>query len=75
MQIFTNFMFIFFIIWWLVLLPLLSMGHEIEETPEEGHDSGAPKNPKIGKKFLLASLITFMITTLIMIFLHYFGIV
>ncbi len=57
------------------MLPLLSMGHEIEETPDEGHDSGAPKNPQIGKKFLITSLITFMITTLIMIFLRYLNIV
>ncbi len=74
MQFIANFSFIYLIIWWVVLMTILSKGHEIEENPTKGHASGAPKNPQIGKKFLLTSIITFVISCITMIILRIFNI-
>ena len=51
-------------IWWVVFFAMLPIG--VKSNPPqidkklEGFDSGAPKNPEIGKKFLFTTLITFM---------------
>ncbi len=46
---------------------ILSHGHELVENPEKGHATGAPKNPRIGKKMLMASIINAILTAIIVI--------
>ena len=61
----TGLAIIFIIIWWVVFFAMLPVG--IKSNPPqidkklEGFDSGAPKNPEIGKKFLFTTLITSII--------------
>ena len=49
-------------IWWIVFFSVLPFGiqsnKEIFKDKTEGFDPGAPKNPKIGKKFLITTIIT-----------------
>ena len=49
-------------IWWIVFFSVLPFGiqsnKEIFKDKIEGFDPGAPKNPKIGKKFLITTIIT-----------------
>ena len=62
---------VFVIIWWIIFFSVLPVG--IQSNKEkfreriEGIDPGAPKNPKIAKKFL----ITTIITTLIFVVVYY----
>ena len=53
---------IFVIIWWIVFFSVLPIGIKHNEKPFkkslEGIDPGAPKNPKIAKKFLITTIIT-----------------
>ena len=49
-------------IWWIVFFSVLPFGiqsnKEIFKDKIEGFDPGAPQNPKIGKKFLITTIIT-----------------
>ena len=67
----TGSIIVFVIIWWIIFFSVLPVG--IQSNKEklrkriEGIDPGAPKNPKIAKKFL----ITTIITTLIFVVVYY----
>ena len=67
----TGSIIVFVIIWWIIFFSVLPLG--IQSNKEkfreriEGIDPGAPKNPKIAKKFL----ITTIITTLIFVVVYY----
>ena len=65
----TGSIIIYTMIWWIVFFSILPIG--IQSNKEtfkgkiEGFDTGAPKNPKIGKKFLITTLITSILFTII----------
>ena len=56
---------IYVIIWWIIFFSILPVG--IQSNKEkfkeniEGIDPGAPKNPRIAKKFLITTIITSII--------------
>ena len=56
-------------IWWIVFFSVLPIGiksQSIEFKDDfRGNDPGAPKNPRIGKKFLITTLITSIIFAVI----------
>tara|TARA_B100000963_G_C22611513_1_gene665100 strand:- start:1380 stop:1634 length:255 start_codon:yes stop_codon:yes gene_type:complete len=58
----TGSIIIYVMIWWIVFFSVLPFGiksnKEIFKDTIEGSDPGAPKNPKIGKKFLITTIIT-----------------
>ena len=61
----TGSIIIFVIIWWIIFFSVLPVG--IQSNKEkfqekiEGVDPGAPKNPKIAKKFFITTIITSII--------------
>ena len=61
----TGSIIVFVIIWWIIFFSVLPVG--IQSNKEkfreriEGIDPGAPKNPKIAKKFLITTIITTLI--------------
>jgi predicted secreted protein len=59
----VNFIFIFVVTWWIVIFCVLPVGNQREETPESGHDHGAPKNVNFKKKFIITTIISFILTT------------
>ena len=67
----TGSIIVYVLIWWVIFFSILPIG--IQSNKEkfreniEGVDTGAPNNPKIGKKFL----ITTIITSLIFIVIYY----
>lgn len=67
----TGSLIIYICIWWIVFFSVLPIGiiSQNKKFSEklEGNDLGAPKNPKIGKKFL----ITTFITTVLFIGIYY----
>ena len=61
----TGSIIVYVLIWWIIFFSVLPIG--IQSNKEkfkekiEGVDPGAPINPKIGKKFLITTLITSII--------------
>jgi len=62
---------VFFVSWWLVFLPALSVGvqgqHESENGVVDGTEAGAPVAPMLRKKALWATIGAVVITVLAMI--------
>jgi len=56
---------IYIIIWWIVLFTILPIGIRKQEKVEKGHAEGAPQNPQIVKKFIITSLIAFVLWLLV----------
>ncbi|MFL2889396.1 MAG: DUF1467 family protein [Pelagibacteraceae bacterium] len=67
----TGSLIVYVCIWWIVFFSLLPVGiiSEDQKFKEslEGNDPGAPKNPKIVKKFIITTLIT----TILFISIYY----
>ena len=62
---------LFLLIWWLLLfivLPL-NISDNAEKIVEGGNDTGAPSNPQIFKKFLITTIISIIIWSIMYIFL------
>ena len=56
---------VFAIVWWLFFFMLLPWGVERNETPEEGHDAGAPVRPRLVRKALAATVLAAAATAII----------
>ena len=65
----TGSIIVYVLIWWIVFFSLLPVGiqsnKETFKEKIEGVDPGAPKNPKIAKKFLITTIITSIIFVVI----------
>ena len=52
---------IYFLIWWLVLFLVLPFGirnaHDTGDTVEEGHEPGAPVNPRLVQKAVITTIV------------------
>jgi len=65
----TGSIIVYVLIWWIIFFSVLPIG--IQSNKEkfkqkiEGMDPGAPNNPKIGKKFLITTILTSIIFLLI----------
>tara|TARA_B100000886_G_scaffold126286_1_gene85124 strand:- start:2545 stop:2799 length:255 start_codon:yes stop_codon:yes gene_type:complete len=61
----TGSIIVYVLIWWIIFFSILPLG--IQSNKEkfkeniEGIDPGAPKNPRIAKKFLITTIITSII--------------
>lgn len=58
---FVSGMMVFFVTWWVILFMVLPFGVRIEENPEKGFATSAPKNPNLRKKFLITTVLTAII--------------
>jgi len=65
----TGAIIIYISIWWIVFFSVLPIGIKSQNIKFkdriQGNDPGAPKNPKIAKKFLITTLITSIIFAVI----------
>ena len=65
----TGSIIVYVMIWWIRFFSLLPVGiqsnKELFKEKIEGMDPGAPKNPNIGKKFLITTLISTIIFSVI----------
>ena len=61
----TGSLIVYISIWWIVFFSVLPIGIKSQNTKStdefQGNDRGAPKNPKIRKKFFITTLITSII--------------
>ena len=61
----TGSLVVFVCIWWIVFFSVLPIGIKSQKREFKenltGNDPGAPKNPGIGKKFIITTLITTII--------------
>jgi len=56
---------VFLITWWTVLFMVLPWGARPPEQPGEGHAPSAPERPMLLRKFLITTLISAVIFTII----------
>jgi|TARA_B110001452_G_scaffold228098_1_gene203322 predicted secreted protein len=72
----TGSVIVYVMIWWIVFFAILPVGiksnKEVFRDSIEGFDPGAPKNPKIGKKFFITTIIT-SILFLVIYYIVYLG--
>ncbi|MDC3143784.1 DUF1467 family protein [Pelagibacteraceae bacterium] len=63
---------LFLLIWWLLLFTILplNISDKAEENVEDGNDTGAPSNPQIFKKFLITTIISIIIWSIMYMFLR-----
>ena len=65
----TGSIIVYVMIWWIIFFSVLPIGiqsnKEVFKEKIEGMDPGAPKNPKIAKKFLITTIITSIIFVVI----------
>ena len=65
----TGSIIVYVMIWWIIFFSVLPIGiqsnKEVFNEKIEGMDPGAPKNPKIAKKFFITTLITTVIFSVI----------
>ncbi len=68
----VNFIFIYFITWWILIFCVLPFGIEKESNKNEkdfsGNSSAAPKNPQLKKKFLINSVLSLFVAIIIYYF-------
>lgn len=64
----VTFILIFFVVWWLVFLPTLSLGnqnqHEAGDDRIEGTDPGAPAQTNMKKKLVITTIIALVVTSI-----------
>lgn len=53
---------VYILAWWLVFFMALPFGIQTPENPEEGHSSGAPRHPYLGRKALAATILAAFLT-------------
>ena len=67
----TGSIIVYVMLWWIIFFSVLPIGiqsnKEVFKEKIEGMDPGAPKNPKIAKKFFITTLIT----TIIFLVIYY----
>ena len=56
---------IFVVIWWLVLFMVLPFGVRRTESPEDGHDHGAPAHPMMWRKAAATTAITLVLFAIV----------
>ena len=65
----TGSIIVYVMIWWIIFFSVLPIGinsnKEVFKEKIGGMDPGAPKNPNMGKKFLITTLITTIIFSVI----------
>jgi predicted secreted protein len=64
--------FIYIVVWWVVLFAVLPWGVRRHESPEAGHDPGAPAVTHLKQKLIVTTLITFVLWGIgVFLILHY----
>lgn len=58
----VSYIVVFTCIWWIIFFITLPFGVKTIDSSKRGFDSGAPKNPRIGLKMLITTLITSFLT-------------
>ena len=65
----TGSIIVYVLIWWIIFFSVLPVGiqsnNEKFKEKIEGIDRGSPKNPRIGKKFLITTILTSIIFLII----------
>ena len=64
-----SFIAVFFIVWWLCLVPVISMGNRSQAEAGDvvaGTEPGAPVVPRLLFKFLIATLVAIIATALLL---------
>jgi predicted secreted protein len=61
----------FVMLWWLIFFMLLPIGVQRDKNPQPGNAVGAPKNGRLLKKAIFATLVAMIITISFFFFLQH----
>lgn len=62
---------VYLLIWWTVIFTVLPYGNKPDEKVQTGNATSAPANPRLKKKFLVTTLISFFVWLVIAGIIHY----
>jgi predicted secreted protein len=62
---------VYLLIWWTLIFTVLPYGNAPDKVIESGNASSAPANPRIKKKFLVTTLLSFVLWAIIIAIIHY----
>jgi predicted secreted protein len=62
---------IYLLIWWTLIFAVLPFGNNPDEKVPVGQATSAPSNPRIKKKFLITTLLSFVLWGIIVAVIHY----
>jgi predicted secreted protein len=66
-----NFVFIYIMTFWLLIFCILPIGIKTEDSPIQGNDRGAPKNPSIKKRLIYNAVVSFILVSIYFILKGY----
>lgn len=49
---------LYFMIWWITILPLLNIGHRVAEKPETGHATSAPAKTRLMRTVIYNTILS-----------------
>lgn len=64
MDFFTG-LIVFLLTWWVVIFAVLPWGNKAPKEPLEGNATSAPDNPRLRQKFIITTLISFVVLILV----------
>lgn len=67
----VTFVFVYILVWWIVIFCVLPWGNAPIDKENIGFASSAPKNPRMGLKLLLTTIISFVVTGIIYAVCYY----
>lgn len=56
---------VFLLVWWMTLFCVLPWGNRPDENPDVAHVKSAPANPRLPRKFLITTVISCVIWSII----------
>lgn len=62
---------VYLLIWWTLLFAVLPYGNAPDEKVQSGHATSAPANPRLKKKFLLTTALSFVLWAIVVATIHY----
>ena len=62
---------VYLLIWWTVIFTILPYGNAPDAKVQSGHATSAPANPRLKKKFIITTLVSFVIWSIFAVAIHY----
>ena len=62
---------VYLLIWWTLIFTILPYGNAPDDKVQSGNATSAPANPRLKKKFLLTSGLSFVVWAIIVAIIHY----
>ena len=62
---------VFLLIWWTLLFAVLPFGNAPDENVQVGNATSAPANPRLKRKFIITTILSFVVWLVVAAAIHY----